>query len=942
MVDSPTGGSGAHWQLTLLGAVRAESRSMAVTRWPSRAAAALLARLALAPQRDHAREELVELLWPGVAPDVGRPRLRQVLSTLRALLETADTARDGVIVADRQSLRLVPGALGCDVLQFERFVQAGDAAAAREVYSGDFMPGHYDDWIVAERHRLSALAEGLPAAVDTPSTTASAAPVAPDTAAPPTAAAAAPSGLAPHGPALPSYWSRAFGQAEILQQLQAALHGRRLLTVLGPGGSGKTRLAVALAAARQAAGHAACFVSLAETTDAAGFWRSLAQALAPPQALPGDSRPEALIAALNPRPMLLVLDNVEQLEGSAVSAIAQLLTATQRLQLLATSRRRLGLDGEALFDMQALPLPATGATAAEAAQSAAVALFVDRARALRADFHLTAANTGAVVGLVNLLEGRPLAIELAASRSRGHSPAELLAQLQGSEGSPMLDLLARPGLRTGGPARHASMRQVLAWSWRQLDPPLRQLLQTLSVPGESLSLDLATALASGLALPSGPALTVQLDEAVETGLLSRVSAADDLPLFRLPPPVREYAAEMRPPSLARQVRQLHRQWLAEQAAARLPAGRAALWPELAHLSPLLLQAAADDDLLAALRLALAARGEWAAGALPPDLTQALEAAVRAGAQAGQAALASAGHDMLALLRHYRGQKAEALADAEAALALAPDDWHRAAALQTACTVRVLSSETLAPVESLLDQAEQLARRSGNLRVLALALRLRGAIAINYRSDFATAEAMATECRALHAAAGDQLQERSSQVDIAVCWAWRGREAAAAAWLETAFAAWRRDPPSLPLISGLCQLGRIQLRREQGVAAEQAFRESIQLARAGRWHSVVRRALMWLPEAWALQGRWREAALLHGYACAELQRHQIAVGPAEAPEGVRLRQRLDQGLGADVAAELLQAGAMLDAEAADQLLLARDAEGAAVSAVAVAVTGAGTG
>ncbi len=923
MADPSPGSSGAHWQLNLLGTVRADGRGMAIDRWPSRAAAALLARLALAPRRDHAREELVELLWPGVAPDVGRPRLRQVLSTLRALLETATVARDAVIVADRQSLRLVPAALGCDVLQFERCVADGDAIAARRLYRGDFMPGHYDDWIVAERHRLAALFEGLPAVAalaPLPPITADrlaatptprAAPMQPH----PPSAAAAPSGA----PALPGYWTRAFGQDAARAGVQAALDDCRLLTVLGPGGSGKTRLAVSVAAALQAAARTVYFVPLADAVDAGGFWRALAQALAPLQALPGDSRPEPLLASLGTRPTLLVLDNVEQLDDSAVDAIGHVLAGAARVQLLATSRRRLGLDGEHVFEMQGLSLPDAAAPPAAAAGSAAVALFVDRARALRADFHLTPANTAAVTDLVRLLEGRPLAIELAASRSRGHAPADLLAQLQGVDGSPMLDLLARPGPRGSRPARHASMRQVLAWSWRQLDHTLLQLLQALSVPGQALTRDLAAALAEGLALPTGAALTVRLDEAVETGLLSQASAAGEVPLYRLPPPVREYAAETRPADLPRQVRHIHRRWLAGQAHARLPAGRAALWPELAHLPALLLHAAADDDELAALQLTLAARGEWATAAIAPDLMQALEGAVRAGAATHQAALASAGYELLAALRHYRGQKAQALADAETALALAPDDWHRAAALQTACAVRVLSSEPLAPAEAALDLAEQLARSSDNQRVLALALRLRGVIAINYRSDFASAQALAIECRALHAARGDQLQARSSQIDIAVCWAWQGREPAAVALLETALAGWRRDPTSLPLVAGLYQLGRIHLRLAQAAPAEAALRECIQLSRAGRWQAVVLRAMLCMPEAWALQGRAKPAALLHGYAQAELTRRAMHIGPAEAPELVRLRQRLDQSLGVEITASLLQAGAALDAEAADQLL-----------------------
>ncbi len=906
--------TGAHWQLTLFGGVRADSRSTAITHWPSRAAALLLARLALAPQRAHPREELTELLWPGADPGLGKPRLRQVLSTLRALLETPETPRDAVIVADRQAVRLVPGALGSDVARFEHCVAQGDAAGARQLHAGDFMPGYYDDWVVEERYRLAAMLEGLPAASP-------AAAAAPGPAFGVAGIAAAPPATAGPTRALPSYWTRAFGQETALAQLRSALYGRRLLTVLGPGGSGKTRLSVAVAEALQAdsSDRQVIFVPLAEASDAASLWRELARALAPSPDLAADSRPQQTLEALALRPTLLVLDNVEQLDASAVEAIASLLAGSAGLQLLTTSRRRLGLDGEAVFEMPSLVLPAPDASPADAGRSAAVALFVDRARALRAEFHLTPGNVAAVVSLVQLLAGMPLAIELAASRLRGRQPADLLAQLSSDAGSPMLDLLARPGQRPGGPSRHASMRHVLAWSWRQLSPPLQRLLEGLSVPGETLGEQMTAAIAAALGLPAGSALAALLDEAVDSGLLRQVAAAGEAPLYAMPPPVREYAAETRPADLAATVRRALRRWLAAQAAARLPAERTALWPDLRQMPPLLLHAAADGDEAAALDLALAARSEWQAAAISPDLMQALSQAVVASADAGSPALASAGHELLAMLHHYRADTAAALRHVQQALALAPDDWHRAAALHTHSALRMLNGEALEPALALLDQAQALARSSGNQRVLALTLRLRGLVAVNYREDYATAEAMATECRAIHEATGDVLQARSAQVDIAVCWAWLDREAAAAAWLETAFAAWRREPPSLPLIAGLCQLGRIQLRLRRAAAAEAAFRECITLGRQCRWQAVVLRSLLHLPEAWALRGFVRQAALLLGHAEAEHQRCGKQLSRAEAAEVTLGRQWLEQSLGADTTAALLAAGAQLDADAAWQLL-----------------------
>lgn len=129
------------WQVRLLGTLEAGNGAQLLLRFPSRAVATLLARLALAPERAHAREELVELLWPGVELTVGRNRLRQALSTLKSLLEPAGEPGAAVLQADRLSVRVVPGALGCDARRFEQLVRAGQARAAAQLYRGELMPG---------------------------------------------------------------------------------------------------------------------------------------------------------------------------------------------------------------------------------------------------------------------------------------------------------------------------------------------------------------------------------------------------------------------------------------------------------------------------------------------------------------------------------------------------------------------------------------------------------------------------------------------------------------------------------------------------------------------------------------------------------------------------------------------------------------------------------
>ena len=141
----PARGAAPRWRVRLLGAVQAFDGTERIDRLPARAVAALLARLASQPERAHAREELVELLWPGVALDVGRNRLRQALSTLKSLLEPRDRPGATAVIADRLHLRVAPGAIECDAHRFERLVRDGRDDETLALYGDEFMPDYYDE-----------------------------------------------------------------------------------------------------------------------------------------------------------------------------------------------------------------------------------------------------------------------------------------------------------------------------------------------------------------------------------------------------------------------------------------------------------------------------------------------------------------------------------------------------------------------------------------------------------------------------------------------------------------------------------------------------------------------------------------------------------------------------------------------------------------------------
>src|ERR1700756_1706821 len=149
----------AVWHIQLLRGLRATRGNAVIAQFPSRPIAMLLALLALQPQRRHSREELIELLWPGVELDVGRNRLRQVLSTLRRLLEPPDVPPNSVLVADRQTVGLNADAVASDAREFEQLLRQGAIAQALDCYRGDLLPGFLDEWIEDERARLSALYE---------------------------------------------------------------------------------------------------------------------------------------------------------------------------------------------------------------------------------------------------------------------------------------------------------------------------------------------------------------------------------------------------------------------------------------------------------------------------------------------------------------------------------------------------------------------------------------------------------------------------------------------------------------------------------------------------------------------------------------------------------------------------------------------------------------
>jgi predicted ATPase/DNA-binding NarL/FixJ family response regulator len=307
----------------------------------------------------------------------------------------------------------------------------------------------------------------------------------------------------------------------------------RLVTLTGPPGIGKTRLAVECASAyAERSGSAAVFVDLAPVRDHALVMAELAQAVGV-EPRSGADLTDQLAAALGNEARLVVLDNFEHLLAAAPD-VGQVLAACPRLRVLATSRERLRLSAEQEFPVPplAMPAPADVADLGCLAANPSVALLLDRARRTNPGFDLTTANAALLASACVRLEGLPLAIELAAARLKVLTAGELVLRL----GSRM-ELLA--GSTRDVRPRQRALRSAIAWSYDLLDPAERAMFRRLSVFAGGWTLADA---ASVCAVDSGDMLAV-VASLLDKSLIRRLPGDEETAEFSMLESLREYAAE---------------------------------------------------------------------------------------------------------------------------------------------------------------------------------------------------------------------------------------------------------------------------------------------------------------------------------------------------------------------------------------------------------------
>jgi predicted ATPase/class 3 adenylate cyclase/DNA-binding CsgD family transcriptional regulator len=673
---------------------------------------------------------------------------------------------------------------------------------------------------------------------------------------------------------LPSQVTSFVGRAAELAELRALLSGgSRLVSIVGPGGIGKSRLALQVAAEMlDGAGDGAWLAELAPVAEPELVARTVAAVL---QVREEPERPmlDTLAAAVGDRYLLLVLDNAEHMLGAAAKLADTIMRSCPRACLLVTSREPLGISGEHVFRVPSLAVPPADLAAPDRlAAFESVQLFAERAVMYRQGFALDTANAAAVAAVCVRLDGIPLALELAAARLGSLSVSEVSARLD------QRFRLLTGGSRTALP-RHQTLRALIDWSYDLLNPGERLVLDRLSVFAGGWTLEAAEAVTS--AGDSGGWQVLDHLAALVGKSLVQAEETDGSTRYRLLETVRQYAAErlaLRAGAELDQTRAAHRDHylaLVETAETRLRGPHEAMWldrleVEFDNIRAALAFSAADLD-SAEPGLRLAAGLHWFCnmrghGVEVLEALNALlerpDAQLPTRARARARALNASCH-----LRDRFGDDSTVPALAGEAIRIArglADDAVTADALSELCWFRYEHGDLPAALAQI-DEAVELAHRAGDPRLIADLLGHRAVFAAE-DGDLDAALADQEEALALSRAAGDSYRLAITLANLGVDELTAGELRAARAHLQEANML--ADNLRYPNLSaGLREgLGFVDLVDADPRNARRLFLDSLDTARiTGVKSSYSRGALLGLALAAGADGDPTVAATLHGVA-----------------------------------------------------------------------------
>ena len=422
------------------------------------------------------------------------------------------------------------------------------------------------------------------------------------------------------------------GKAADVAAVRGLIDEHRLITLIGPGGSGKTRLATETARTLlDELPDGAWLVELAAIGADGDVAQATLAGLGLRDALlggaPNTELMDRLIAAIREREALLILDNCEHVIESAAAFAHRMLGECRRLRILATSREPLGITGEALWPVVPLALPKGDAGPGEIEASPAVQLLRDRAGAVRRDLSVDARTLATMVRVCRALDGMPLAIELAAARLRTMSIDQLAHRLDDRF------RLLTGGSRTALP-RHQTLRAVIDWSWELLTDAERMVLRRLSVFSGGASLEAAERVCVGDGVEQEQVLEL-LTALTEKSLL--LAEGDSSPRYRMIGTIKEYAghrlAEAGESDLARQAHLAYFTELTETAEPHLRRAEQLDWlatleAEHDNIGSAMRGALAAGEAQAAMRLAAGAGWYWWLGGHRTEGIELITAATR--------------------------------------------------------------------------------------------------------------------------------------------------------------------------------------------------------------------------------------------------------------------------------------------------------------------------